>query len=518
MATFVPMLRTTARSVRPPSDSAAVNSRPTFDRDHSAALFVGVRNFRNDTMPEVPFAVDDAIDLAYVFALNRNVSLVPSERVVLALSGEAVKPESRQRLCELRKAGARVTRADQIPALLEQQATLASRNGLLIVSFATHGLTQSGTPFILDEMSRPVSTANLQDIIAQHEVPRSLVLVDACRTRGPRGANANAFGASALRLKMPRVQGLVMISAMGEAYDDHVRRNGVFTENVIAGLDCKAALDRCCVTADTLSTFVEHGVYQWIAKHLGHKVPSAIQAQIDGEARGMPLAHCCVPQLAITLQAHNACITAFNDHQKLWAHDFGTPIVGHGIADQAAIVGTRSSLVAFDEAGRTIWSVNEHSPLRSLITGKIFQRQTRQIVALWGSRLSIYLSNGQLYSTYDQEQPLDHVAICQATPHYAPRIVVTSGNRVLYLDPKKVSTGRPVWQGHLIPNSETIARVKVVDHDDDRKADIEISTASGKRLYLDIKGNVIGHPEGLAFRREKHTRSARSRGSRGSYK
>src|SRR5258706_448855 len=88
----------------PPNHPAETSG---FDRSQSAALFVGVRHFTHDeNLTEVRYAVDDAVDLAFVFALDHNVHLVEAGRVVLALSGDPQKPESRQKLAALRAAGA----------------------------------------------------------------------------------------------------------------------------------------------------------------------------------------------------------------------------------------------------------------------------------------------------------------------------------------------------------------------------------------------------------------------------
>lgn len=74
---------------------------------------------------EPSHAVDDAIDLAHLFALEHNVRLVEPSRVVLALSGEPQKPASRQRLEALLAAGAThrpaATKTD-IYSLLDRQA------------------------------------------------------------------------------------------------------------------------------------------------------------------------------------------------------------------------------------------------------------------------------------------------------------------------------------------------------------------------------------------------------------
>src|SRR5436305_1891289 len=128
----------------------------SFDPRQSAALFVGVRKFtRDENIVEVPYAADDAVDLAYMFALDRRVALVSPSRVVIALSGRPQKEESKRRLDALQQAGAKVEKAgpSDILMLLQRQAALASSDGLLIVSFATHGYVRDGIPYILGATS-----------------------------------------------------------------------------------------------------------------------------------------------------------------------------------------------------------------------------------------------------------------------------------------------------------------------------------------------------------------------------
>lgn len=500
-ATFVPMLRRSAsRSVRPVSDVDADAAAPGFDHEHSAALFVGVRTFKNDGLPEVPFAVDDAIDLAHLFALDDRVHLVDPRRVVIALSGDAVKPESQHRLRELQAAGARVTNADHIFEMLEQQAAIADRNGLLIASFATHGFARGGIPFILGPSSEPISTAKMLDTIAVHEVPRSLILVDACRTRisgGARGVSSSPE--TVVDRRMPRIRGQVMLAAVDKAYDDPMRRNGVFTAAVLDALDCKATAPRGDVTAETLGDYIERNVRKWIARNHKRHVGSAIQMVIDGEAKNMPLAHCWCKKLDLNLTVTNSMLKAFKGAREIWRRDLGGPIVSSGIADMSAIVGTPSELVAFDGGGRRLWRMAEREPLRTFKIDDLFQKHTSQIVALWGSRVSIYSADGHVISTYDHQEKLDHIAICRPTSHYAPRIVLTSANSVFVLNPKKVATGKPIWCGHLVPRSETIAKVTIADYNHDTKSDIEIATASGRKLVLDFRGKVIERSAGIEF-------------------
>lgn len=274
----------------------------------SAAVFVGIRDFTYDaTLTEVPFAVDDAIDLAYVLAVDGSTHLVPPERVILALSGEPQKPRSRQNLDALIAAGAAVREAGQsdILTILETQSRAVGTNGILIVSFATHGISEGGTQYLLTAHSllhhreTTIAESTVRDIITRAGVPRSLILLDACRqnlTTGRTGGPDPRSAAGTLRSVMGDVSGQVVFSAAttGEyAYDDDVRGNGVFTAAVIDGLRCGATTDsRGFVTVETLSAFVEERVLAWVQKHRDPDLRHATQLQFEGRSKMMPLSVC----------------------------------------------------------------------------------------------------------------------------------------------------------------------------------------------------------------------------------
>ena len=294
------------RSVRLPRSSTQSPPPPRFDREQSAALFVGVRQFTKDPTLDVPYAVDDAIDLAYTFALDPRVSLVPPERVVLALSGAPQKPESQRRLDELQAAGAEVRTAEQsdILLLLQQQAAAAGRDGIFILSLATHGFIRDGTPYVLAAASlfrypdTALSTARIFDIAATTEAARSLLFIDACRERiaeDTRAAAPDPEGAAPLIDRMQRIQGQVVFyaAAAGQyAYDDPDAGNGVFTKAVIDGLHCGAAAPHGVITVDTLREYVEREVRQWIREHRDPTIGAAIQVSMDGDTYDMPLSIC----------------------------------------------------------------------------------------------------------------------------------------------------------------------------------------------------------------------------------
>jgi hypothetical protein len=278
-----------------------------FDARQSAALFVGVREFAFDQLTNVPYAIDDAVDLAYEFAVDHRPALVPPGRVVLALSsGEPVKPESRRRLADLLAAGAtrRPAQSTEILQWLETQSKRTGRDGILIISFATHGVSYNNTEYLLTTTSRlgqpptaAVTDGDIKDAVWRNNVARSLILIDACREHltGDR-RTGHADPRSAFVRIMTSLEGQVMISgaaAGGYAYDDDVRRNGVFTAAVIDGLQCGAAKDRHgFVTVETLHRYVSRRVLRWVRQNRDREAKKATLLVSEGETRKMPLSIC----------------------------------------------------------------------------------------------------------------------------------------------------------------------------------------------------------------------------------
>jgi uncharacterized caspase-like protein len=283
----------------------------------SAALFVGVRDFNDRTIAPVPYAVDDAIDLAYELTIDHQPPLVPPHRVVLALSaGEPVKPESKRKLQALLAAGVsrRLAEKKEILELLEAQSKQVGQNGILIVSFATHGVSDAaGTQHLLaadsklDALKATVTDQQVSETVSRVDVPRSLILIDACRerlTRDRRGA-ADPRSAAASKRLMTGIYGQVVFSAAapgGYAYDDDERQNGVFTAAVIDGLRCGAAKDwHGFITVETLGRYVSREVLRWIQTHKNRECKGATRLMYEGESRKMPLS-ICVNRTAAALE------------------------------------------------------------------------------------------------------------------------------------------------------------------------------------------------------------------------
>ena len=138
----------------------------------------------------------------------------------------------------------------------------------------------------------------LEETIARNEVPRALILLDACREQVERGRAGTPDLRSMARFLhvMKGIEGTVMISAApagGYAYDDETRRNGVFTAAIIDGLRCNARKDfRGFVTVENLHDYVERQVSRWVKKHKDPNANKATQLSCEGRTRKMPLAIC----------------------------------------------------------------------------------------------------------------------------------------------------------------------------------------------------------------------------------
>jgi hypothetical protein len=534
-ATFIAPRAFDSRSVRPLPLFADGKAAPPFDPKESAALFVGVRKFAHGDTAEVPYAVDDAVDLAYLFAFEPGVSLVPPERVVLALSGKPQKEESKRHLLELEHAGARVERADtgSILTLLQQQSALAGRAGIFILSLATHGFIRDGEPYILGESSlfqypgTAQRTAELFDIAATSPAQRSLIFVDACRnrltdkTRGPDDPSSAAPSLEMIR-RMRDATGQVVFYAAGAgqyAYDD--KGNGVFTKAVLDGLRCRAGARTRLVTVSSLSRSVEKQVRSWIRVHRQPPIGSAIQVDMDGGTFEMPLSCCgagCNERPApgpIRAASKDSVVTVTTtDGKPLWQHDVGAAITELEVADldgdgpQEVVVGARNTaagegqLLIFDRNGKSRGAVTEHMRLRTIAVDDLFRNGQRQVVALWNdevaasSRLSIYDGSGQGLSKYEYRGELQYATVDRPTRRHAPKVVVTGVDEqgvanVFVLDPKEVE--KPVWYGSIEPRTESLQRLDVVaDTNNDNKRDISIATTSGNILILDFQGDTIG--------------------------
>lgn len=271
----------------------------------SAGLFVGVQKFTKDSsLADVAYAADDAVDLAYEVSIEQH--LVPPERVVLALSGRPQKELSRTRLAELKAAHARVECAgtSDLLNLLEEQAAAVGPKGVLFVSFATHGVSDDGVQYLLaaDSIAKHHNTALTDSIvcdIVSKRADRAFIVFDACREhlrRDYRPGQPDPWSKAVFLARLDEVHGQAVLSAATNgnyAYDDDKRMNGVFTGALIDALRCGAkANEEGIVTADSVATYVDDRVIEWMHENGKGDPKKAIQRRFDGHSGEMPLALC----------------------------------------------------------------------------------------------------------------------------------------------------------------------------------------------------------------------------------
>ncbi len=297
----------TTRHAQSPAVPADVRVAQGFEPAQSAGIFVGVSRFDDDLFLPVPFAVDDAVDLAHFFAFE--LRLITPAKMVLGLAGKPQKPDSIDRLGALRGAGAEITSAHQteIYTRLDAQRRAAGAGGLLVAALATHGFSDQGGDFLVAEDSlrrrierTGVAVAEMFDDVARSPSPRRLVLLDACRER----LSADTRAGSEARAAMSRSFAAAIAGASGQAvlagatlggyaYDDPARRNGVFTGAVLDGLSGRADVDeRGFITVRTLADYVDRHVVEWVRDHRPDHagVSQGIARRIEGEASRLPLA------------------------------------------------------------------------------------------------------------------------------------------------------------------------------------------------------------------------------------
>lgn len=176
-----------------------------FDAAASVGLFIGINSFEDERFRGIPFAVDDAVDLAHRFL---DLGLIVPERTTLLLAGEPRKPESAERLERLVERGVprRTARQRDIYRFVTESVEISRSPGIVIVAVATHGMSDQGGDFLvatdslLDRTLRTgVPVSDLFADLAKAGALRRLVLLDACREQlapGTRGRGDSAMARS----------------------------------------------------------------------------------------------------------------------------------------------------------------------------------------------------------------------------------------------------------------------------------------------------------------------------------
>lgn len=276
-----------------------------FYPEESSGLFVGISEFEDPRFAPVPFAVDDAVDLAWV--LSQELGLLDAHRCVLALAGEPRKAISRSRLESLKSAGAvcEAPRLREVYRLAGNLGQSGTSRGLFILALATHGFSEQGADLLIAADSlqdHPLKTGievrHLFEVAASAVAPRRLLLLDACRERlqGETRAILDSPMSQSFASAITQATGLTVLSASttgGYAYDDWEKQNGVFTSALIDGLRGDAPVDsRGLITVSTLAEYAQERVRAWIRIHRrAHlELSRGIEQRFDELSKDLPLA------------------------------------------------------------------------------------------------------------------------------------------------------------------------------------------------------------------------------------
>ncbi len=284
-------------------DTSSESLSDSFDPDESWGLFVGIRNFVN--FAELPYAVDDAVDMAFLYSIELGV--VPAKNMVLMIQGDPEKEVSKERLKYLtEEQGVHVIRDVSRSALLEKMKIVVDKtgvDGLALFSFSSHGLHHgfaSSDPtglspfyFVMPETNRPEIIQNVNgegatgkdyrdtvetsfrlsrivEQIGSNPIGGLAVFIDACRLKVKGRDVDSIYREQTIEepveepIKQPVM--LAFAASFGQiSNSDEERKNGRFTASVIEV--CRSdAESRSLLNAGLISTNTENWMleeYRW---------------------------------------------------------------------------------------------------------------------------------------------------------------------------------------------------------------------------------------------------------------
>lgn len=248
------------------------------------ALVIGVDKYSDPQISPLKGADNDARNLSD--ALVRYAGFPPDQVILMATD----QPFERQptRINILRR--------------LSNLASVVPKDGLLLISFAGHGIERGGQAYLIPSDSQisddinlleesAVSVARMKDRIRATGVGQVLILLDACRNDPGGRADApnpltaayvNAFNFD-VRNHEVNAFATIYATAVGQrAYEYTEKKQGYFTWAVVEGLKGGAANDKGEVTLANLIKYVQETVPKRVAIDLGGSKQQRPFSQIEG--------------------------------------------------------------------------------------------------------------------------------------------------------------------------------------------------------------------------------------------
>src|SRR5437868_908652 len=277
--------------MQPTTSNPTQNVTPQMDEVKSLpvsakrwALVIGVDKYVDPQISPLKGSDNDARMIAD--ALVRYSGFPPDQVILLATN----QPVERQ-----------PTRVN-ILRRLSNLSTAVPKDGLLLVSFAGHGMERGGQAFLLpadaqisDQISfleeTAISMTRVKSWIKETGVGQVVLLLDACRNDPGGRADApnplsNAYvSAFNFDVRNREVQAFATVYATGigqRAYEYTEKKQGYFSWAVVEGLKGGAANDKGEVTLSQLVKYVQDAVPKRIAIDLGSTKQQKPFAVIEG--------------------------------------------------------------------------------------------------------------------------------------------------------------------------------------------------------------------------------------------
>src|SRR5215831_3383380 len=235
------------------------------------ALVIGVDKYADPQISALRGADNDARTLSD--ALIRYAGFPPDQVILLATDQPAERQPTRINI--LRR--------------LSNLASVVPKDGLLLISFAGHGIERKGQAYLIPSDSQisddinlleesAVSVARMKDRIRATGVGQVVILLDACRNDPGGRADApnpltnayvNAFNFDVRNHEVTAFATIYATAVGQRAYEYSEKKQGYFTWAIVEGLKGAAANDKGEVTLANLISYLQDTVPKHVAIDLG---------------------------------------------------------------------------------------------------------------------------------------------------------------------------------------------------------------------------------------------------------
>ena len=261
---------------------APVNALP--GKSKRWALIIGVDNYTDAQISPLKGADNDARSLSDALV---HYAGFPQDQVILLATNQ---PAERQptRINILRR--------------LSNLAGVVPKDGLLLISFAGHGIDRGGEAYLIPSDSQisddinllqesAVSVTRVKDRIRSMGVSQVIIFLDACRNDPGGRADApnpltqayiNAFNFDVRNHEVSAFATLYATAVGQRAYEYTEKKQGYFTWALVEGLKGAAANDKGEVTLASLIHYVQETVPKHVAIDLGVSKQQRPFSQMEG--------------------------------------------------------------------------------------------------------------------------------------------------------------------------------------------------------------------------------------------